>query len=242
MATAQQATYINGAPPSNGARGLREKIELGKLALNVPHVFAMDSGQQGVETEGKWGTQYRYMWAEPANSISFVDPVIHEMILRSGAKPWGRFKFLRMETRSGARKGPVQYRIELVNEVEEEEPADDGTGIPNDPIPPGRHTLQQADAAREARATARPAAPVTAPPAAAPVAASPRVEQATPAASPSVLPAHTTMLASALVAAVDAANTAESYAEAHGRRVTFSAEDLRAFGLSIYIGLQGRRA
>jgi hypothetical protein len=226
MATAQQANYINGTPPSNGLRTLREKIELGKLALNVPHVFAMDSGQQGVETEGKWGTQYRYMWSEPANSISFVDPVIHEMIARSGAQAWRRFKFLRLETRSGARKGPVQYRIELVNEVEEEEPADafDKHMKATEPPP------------------ARPAAPVTAPPAAAPAAASPRVEQATPAASPSVLPAHTTMLASALVAAVDAANTAESYAEAHGRRVTFSAEDLRAFGLSIYIGLQGRRA
>jgi hypothetical protein len=41
------------------ARGLRETIELSKLALNAPHVFAMDSGQQGVETEGKWGTQFR---------------------------------------------------------------------------------------------------------------------------------------------------------------------------------------
>jgi hypothetical protein len=38
------------------------------------------------------------------------------------------------------------------------------------------------------------------------------------------------------VAAVDAARTAESYAEAHGSRIVFSGEDIRAMGLSIYIG------
>ena len=43
------------------------------------------------------------------------------------------------------------------------------------------------------------------------------------------------MLSAALASAIDATATADSYADAHGRRVTFSSEDIRAFGLSIYI-------
>jgi hypothetical protein len=46
-------------------------------------------------------------------------------------------------------------------------------------------------------------------------------------------------MAAALAAAVDAAATAESYAEAHGKRITFSSEDIRAIAATIYIGAPG---
>src|ERR1022692_3823928 len=210
------------AQPIN-QRGLREKINLSALALNTPHAFTLD-GDGGFETPGQWGTQYRYMWQ--GNQISFVDPVVHELIQSAGARDGDKIKFWRLETRNGSRKGPVQMRVELVNT------ADGDGGPPSDPIPP---------TAREARAQAapRPAEPPTAPLVSAP-ATMPRVEQA-PAATASVaLPAQTAMLAAALVAAIDAANTAESYGEAHGRRVTFTSEDLRAMGITTYMRLLDR--
>jgi hypothetical protein len=209
---------------------MREKVEFNRLELNKPHVFELDNADQGVETPGRWGDQYRYMFR--GNQIAFLDPVIHQLICNTGAAPGDRIQFWRQETRAGTRKGPVQYRVDKLGYGEPEPPA---AAAPADAF--DAHVQ-----ATSPPATARPAAPITAPPAAAPIAASPRVEQATPAPPTSVLPAHTTMLASALVAAVDAAATAESYAEAHGRRVTFTSEDLRAFALSIYINLQGRRA
>ena len=220
MATQQTA-------PNNGTnvRGMREKINLGTLALNTPHALTLE-GDGGVETPGQWGTQYRYMWS--GNRISFVDPVIHELIQAQGACDGDSIKFWRLETRSGNRRGPVQYRVELVNT------ADDASDYADKPLASQPKPAAAAAAGRAPAPAARPAAPATAPPAATP-AASPRQEQATEA-THSVAATDTARLSAALVAAVDAAATAESYAEAHSRRVTFTSEDLRAMALTIYIG------
>lgn len=219
MATQQTA-------PSNGTnvRGMREKINLGTLALNTPHALTLE-GDGGVETPGQWGTQYRYMWS--GNRISFVDPVIHELIQAQGARDGDGIKFWRLETRSGNRRGPVQYRVELVNT------ADDASDYADKPLASQPKAAAAATPASPQPA-ARPAAPATAPPAAA-TATSPRQEQATEA-THSVAATDTARLSAALVAAIDAANTAESYGEAHSRRVTFTSEDLRAMALTVYIG------
>jgi hypothetical protein len=201
---------------------MREKINLGTLSLNTPHAFTLD-GDGGIETPGTWGTQYRYMWR--GNQISFVDPVIHELIQAQGARDGDSIKFWRMETRNGNRRGPVQYRIDMVNTADA-----------------GDYAAQPRAAAAPASppAPARPAAPAITPaPQAAAPAASPRVEQEAEA-THSVAATDTARLSAALVAAVDAANTAESYAEAHSRRVTFTSEDLRAMALTVYIGGQRR--
>jgi hypothetical protein len=234
-------------------RGLREKVNLNSLTVNIAHVFRLD-GDGGVETPGTWGTAYRYAW--DGNRISFVDPVVHELIQAQGARSGDSIKFWRLETRNGSRKGPIQYRIELVNTADG---GDDGTGIPNDPIPPtAREARAQAATAKatppawvsEARALAQQAEPVATP---APLVSAPqtlpRVEQAAETITSVTVTdtqrreqataRETARLSAAAVAAIDAANTAESYAEAHGRRVAFTSEDLRAMTLSVYITLCG---
>jgi hypothetical protein len=236
------------AQPIN-TRGLREKINLNSLALNTPHALTLE-GDGGIETPGTWGTQYRYNW--DGNRISFVDPVVHEMIQAQGARSGDSIKFWRLETRNGSRKGPIQYRIELVNTADG---GDDGTGIPNIP-PTAREARAQAATAKatppawvsEARALAQQAEPVATP---APLVSAPqtlpRVEQAAVATTSvtdtqrreQATARETARLSAAAVAAIDAANTAESYAEAHGRRVAFTSEDLRAMTLSVYITLCG---
>ena len=222
MATQQTA-------PTNGTnvRGMREKITLGTLPMNTPHAFTLE-GDGGVETQGNWGTQYRYMWS--GNRISFVDPVIHQMIQDVQARDGDSIKFWRLETRNGTRRGPVQYRIELINTADAGDYAD--KQLASQP-------KAAAAAAPASPPPARPAAPAITPaPQAAAPAASPREEQAT-AATPSVATTQAAPLSAALVAAIDAAATAESYAEAHSRRVTFTSEDIRALAITAYI--QGGR-
>jgi hypothetical protein len=217
---ASQAT----APTSSNMRGMREKVNLGSLAVNLPHAFTLD-GDGGIETPGQWGAQYRYMWDR--NRISFVDPVIHQLIQAQRACDGDTIKFWRLETRSGNRRGPIQYRVELVNTADAAAYAaqpGDTSGIKDDPVPPPRQAARAAPAITPAPQAAAPAA-------------SPREEQAT-AATASVPATEAAKLSAALVAAVDAAATAESYAEAHSRRVTFTSEDLRAMALTIYIGSQ----
>jgi hypothetical protein len=223
------------AQPING-RGLREKINLNSLSLNTPHTFTLE-GDGGVETPGTWGTQYRYAW--DGNRISFVDPAVHELIQAQGAHAGDSIRFWRMETRNGSRKGPVQYRIELVNTADG---SDDGTGIPNDPIPPGRRTLAPETKANDrtpAWVQPKQAEPASQP---APLASAPqtlpRVEQATETTS-TVQQREAARLSACLAAAIDATATAESYAEAHGRRVTFTSEDLRALAITSYINATG---
>lgn len=219
-------TQTNGTTNGTNGNGLREKITLGSLPVNVPNYLTLDS--TGVAQEGKTGLQYRYMLN--GNRITWVDPAQHDLIQRTGAQEGDTIQVIKRETRNGNRKGPLDWQITLASEQEEE--------------PPDAFDQHMAATApRAAPPQARPAAPVQAPPATA-AATSPRHEPATAAtASVATLPSHTSMLSGALVAAIDAANTAESYAEAHSRRVTFTSEDLRAMGLSIYISLaQGRRA
>ena len=144
------------APNGTNVRGMREKINLGTLALNTPHALTLE-GDGGVETPGQWGTQYRYMWS--GNRISFVDPVIHQIIQDAQARDGDSIKFWRLETRNGNRRGPVQYRVELVNT------ADDASDYADKPL-----ASQPKPAAAAAAAAARPAAPATAPQAATPAA------------------------------------------------------------------------
>lgn len=222
------------AAASSNVRGMREKVNFGSLPVNIPHAFTLDTADQGVETPGTYGTQYRYMWA--GNRISFVDPVIHQLIQQQGATSGDTIKFWRMESRNGNRRGPIQYRVELVNTVDEDEPDSAKPQPPRRQRTPAEHAAAEAESHRQfpEALPARPAAPVQAPPAAAP-AASPRQEPAT-AASTNILTGGAAMLSAALVSAIDAAGTAESYAEAHGRRVAFSSEDIRAMALTVYIG------
>jgi hypothetical protein len=222
------------AQPIN-QRGLREKINLNSLALNTPHVFQLD-GDGGIETPGTWGTQYRYGW--DGNRISFVDPVIHEMIQAQGARSGDTIKFWRLETRNGSRKGPVQYRIELVNTAD----GDDGTGIPNDPIPP---------TARQAREAAKGSPPAWVQPPQAEPASQPAPLVSAPHSQPRVEPAaeatttvqqrEAARLSAMLAAAIDATATATSYADAHGIRLTFTSEDVRSLAITAYINATGRQ-
>lgn len=225
--------------PTN-LRGMREKINLATLPIGQTITLTLDDADQGVETPGKWGTQYRYMWS--GNQISFLDPAIHEAIAATGAQPGDSISYRRDETRSGNKKGPIRHTVTLASEQQEEPAGSDWAQVPNDPIPPGKRTPQPAawiksltDQAKALQTpdAARAAEPAKAPQPAAP-AAMPRVEQATAATPPSVT--HSAArLSAALVAAIDAAATAESYAEAHSRRLTFSSEDIRALGITAYI-------
>jgi hypothetical protein len=209
---------------TNG-NGLRKKITLGSLPANTANMLTLES--EGIEQTGRTGLQYRYMLS--GGKIMWVEPGQHDMIQRTGAGEGDTIKIVKRETRNGNRKGPLDWQITLASQQEDEPPA-------------ARDAFDahlQETAARTAPPQPRPAAPVQAPPAAARE-TSPRVEQA-PAATASVaLPAQTSMLAAALASAIDATATAESYADAHGRRVTFTSEDIRAMGITTYMRLLDR--
>jgi pyruvate/2-oxoglutarate dehydrogenase complex dihydrolipoamide acyltransferase (E2) component len=204
---------------TNGSYQAREKVSF--ATMQSPALLTLES--DGEEQPGRAGLQYRYFLG--GGKIAWVDPPIHDAIQQSGAHAGDTIKVARHETRNGNRRGPLMWSVHLHTQQQDEPPAAAQEATRMRQPPP-----MYAEAA-----PARPAARQSASPAPAPQPAAPA--QATAEQSP--LSSRSTAMAAALVAAVDAARTAESYSEAHGTRIVFSSDDIRAMAATIYIGAPG---
>jgi hypothetical protein len=205
---------------ASNAYAAREKINF--ATMPSPALLTLES--EGEEAPGKFGLQYRYFLG--AGQITWVDPPIHDLIQQAGAHAGDTIRVSRHESRNGNRRGPLLWSIHMATKREDEPPEADefDRHLQSQPQPAAQARPTQPQAAPPTRATAsrQPAAPT--PPAAAPAATEAHPVSAS------------AQLALALTEAIDAARSAESYAEAHGTRISFGPEDIRAMALSIYIG------
>jgi hypothetical protein len=212
---------------TNGTQ--REKISF--ATMTSPAMLTLES--EGKEAPGRFGLQYLYFFDR--GRVSWVEPEIHDKIQQSGAHAGDTIKVARHETRVGNRRGPLAWTVHLQTQQQDEPPeaAEEADRRMHQPPP-----MYQ-----EPTAPARPAASQPAPQSR-PLASQPAPRTATTPAQGAAAEQHplstrTAAMAAALAAAVDAAATAESYAEAHGKRITFSSEDIRAIAATIYIGAPG---
>ena len=211
----------------------REKLNFS--TMHTPILLTLEN--DGKAAPGKFGLQYLYFFDR--GRVAWVDPPIHDHIQQSGAHAGDTIKVSRHETRVGNRRGPLTWAVHLATQPQDEPPA----AQEEMDLATVRRWEHERLKATIGTAPARPAASQPAPQSR-PLASQPAPRTATTPAQGAAAEQHplstrTAAMAAALAAAVDAAATAESYAEAHGKRITFSSEDIRAIAATIYIGAPG---
>lgn len=185
----------------------REKVT---FSPNIPVIVELQS--EGVLKMGAWGDQWQYFLG--GHRIMWVDPPLHEAIQRSGARLNDSIAICKRQMGAGKNR-----RITWEVELQADEPAE-----AQGPSP----ATQQ-----------RQPAPVAQMPAAKPAADEWEVSPEDRARAEARWKAATSQpdqeLFTCLIAAIDAAAMGEHYAASKAMDLHFSAEDVRAMALSIFI-------
>lgn len=124
---------------ASGAAPQREKVS---FQTNIPVLVQLEFDPPTQAREGRFGDQFMYFLAE--NRIMWVDPEVHQEIVRTGAAAGSELAICKRELRNAGRKH-IQWEVVL----QQEEPAQ--------PAPAQR----PAASAAAPRSAPRPSRPVT---------------------------------------------------------------------------------
>jgi len=238
----------NGYAGTDAARPQREKV---LFPANQPVRIQLEDGDGKLQA-GAYGDQYRY-WLT-GNQIVWLEPAVHEAIQATTARPFDCYEITKSETRKGTKR-MIAWHVEQVDDAAAEviEPPahvaramreESDAREPGGHMPPARAGLDlAASAARlaeeawtEGRTDTRPLPlPLPAPaPAPGPRLVNPPQER------PALTGQHAAeaKLTECLLAAIRAAHAAEVYAQAQELAIRWTSEDVRAFGLSLYIAAE----
>ena len=197
---------------------MADKVEFA-TNVPVPVVLAYDDGR---EVEGKFGTQV--MYSLEGGRVMYVPPVVQEQIRKLGIRKGEEFYITKSEVKNGTRR-TIHW---IVDANDSSEPL---AAEPELPV---------------AQPASRPAPPA-APAGVVPNGAAPTVRSAGPANGHGIIPcngstnghARQEVLLQSMLEAVRVAMTVERHAADSGWSLRFSSEDVRAIGLSLFIGQRG---
>ena len=193
---------------------MADKVEFA-TNVPVPVVLAYDDGR---EVEGKFGTQV--MYSLEGGRVMYVPPVVQEQIRKLGIRKGDEFYITKSEVKNGTRR-TIHWIVDA-NDSSEPSAAE--------PEPP---VAQAASSPPPPAAAAR----------AVPNGAATTARSASTANGPinGSTNGHTRqeVLLQSLLAAVRVAMAVERHAAESGWSLRFSSEDVRAIGLSLFIGQRG---
>lgn len=190
--------------------------EVIKPKIDVPVIVCLDQGPEGQQKQGQYGIDYQYT-VNHDTGVMWLPRSGRDAILKSGAQAGDTVEIIKVK-----RGANTHFVATLVGD---------------------RHETQPAAARREATQPNIPARAYYKP---ATGAAAPELTNgngqipfvgATPLRPSVPLSPVAQQLAGTLCAALDAAAEAEAYARQKGLSIQFTADDIRAIGLSIYIGV-----
>ena len=198
---------------------MADKVE---FATNVPVavVLAYDDGK---EVEGKFGAQVMYSLAD--GRVMYVPLFVEEQIRKLGIRKGQEFYITKSEVKNGTRRS-IQWIVDANDTAE--------TAIAEPEPPPPKAADNRT--------------PPTVPAAAAPPnSASPGPAHNSNGAPGSTAPevravnghSRQDVLLQSMLAAIHVAMTVERHAADKGWSLRFSSEDVRAIGLSLFIGQRG---
>jgi hypothetical protein len=200
--------------------------EIVKPNVDVPLKVRLDQGPEGQQKQGQYGIDYQYT-VNHDSGVMWLPLAGREALLKSGAQAGDDVEIVKI-----LRGKAILFAATVVRDAHERQQAPVASAAPIRPNGqlPARAFYQPEAADDPARLTDRDIQ-------------IPRVS-VTPARSQAPLSPVAQQLAGTLCAAVDAAAEAEAYARGKGLSIQFTADDIRAIGLSIYIGTtrqQGQR-
>lgn len=217
--------------------------EVIKLQTDVPVVVLLDYGPEGKEVKGQFGVQYQFTLNNDS-AVMWIDPQARDALRRSGAQAGDEVEILKQQ------KGKaVSYGVRLVSDAQPSAPAArpaprgaKASGLParayypavpgNGAAPAPAQAIEQQARTAEYVTRELKSARVGEPARPAPEASAPQQPR-----QPEVHPI-TEQLAKCLRSAVDACKQAQDYAREQQLGIQFTSEDVRAIGLSVYIGQQ----
>jgi len=207
---------------SANGNGLREKVE---FPLNQPVLLQLDY-DEGKLSPGKFGDQYQCTFDAGAR-IAWLDPEVHALILKTGARAGDEIAITKRETKNGNRKRAL-WEVEKVEE-------ESGLGPTPAEEAEAERAAAQARASRDreaAAAFARAAAPQVAQQKQSPAPLNNAREDA--------ISQTARTFADCVAAAVQAARISAEEAQATGFTLPWDKADVRAIATTLYIQRAGR--
>jgi len=200
---------VNGV---NAARPQREKV---LFPANQPVRIQLEDGDGQLQA-GAYGDQYRYWLTR--NQIVWLEPAVHEQIQATTARPFDVYQITKSESRKGTRR-IITWHVEQVDDAAAEV------------IEPPAHVAR---AMREESDAREPGGQMPPAPAAGPRLVNPPQER------PALTGQHAAeaRLTECLLAAIRAAQASEAYARVQELAFRWTSDDVRAFGLSLYIAAE----
>lgn len=201
---------------------MRDKVE---FPTNTPVFIKLDFNE-GVLKPGKYGDEFMYV-VDNDERIFFAKPELHNLIAQSGARAGDEIAICKREVKNDTGRKTVRWEVERVQEEPPEAYTPPATPMAQ---PPARTNGNARPAAAPATAPAPPQ-PQPAPELAAQLCEVHREANCQVCAQAS----RSNPLTPALALAIDAAAVAELQAHRRGLAIRFSAEDVRAMALTVYI-------